>query len=89
MFRYERKQKGRFRQHVQYGCEAFGSQGPEIDVEILVMLNHFTPRWIDRTESKDQQRGNTRKPPDTPEKFVAYVQPKLAEFCEDCHRRYE
>jgi len=41
MFRYERKQKGRFRQHVQYGCEVFGAPGPDIDLELLVMVNQF------------------------------------------------
>ena len=38
MFRYERPQKGRTRQHTQIGAEAFGLPGPDIDAEILVML---------------------------------------------------
>ena len=35
MFRYERPQKGRYRQFHQFGVEAFGMPGPDIDVEIL------------------------------------------------------
>ncbi|MGI6457885.1 MAG: histidine--tRNA ligase [bacterium] len=90
MFRYERKQKGRFRQHVQYGCEVFGSQGPEIDVEILVMLNHFyTSLGLTELNLKINSVGTPESRRIHREKFVAYVQPKLAEFCEDCHRRYE
>lgn len=38
MFRYERPQKGRNREHTQIGAEVFGLPGPEVDAEILVML---------------------------------------------------
>lgn len=37
MFRYERPQKGRYRQFHQYGVEAFGLSGPDIDIELLLM----------------------------------------------------
>ena len=37
MFRYEKQQKGRFRQHTQFGVEAFGSDSPLLDVEIISM----------------------------------------------------
>ncbi len=35
MFRHERPQKGRYRQFHQFGVEAFGMAGPDIDVEVL------------------------------------------------------
>lgn len=35
MFRHERPQKGRYRQFHQFGVEAFGMAGPDIDVEII------------------------------------------------------
>ena len=38
MFRYERPQKGRSREHAQIGAEAFGMPGPDVDAEMLVML---------------------------------------------------
>ena len=37
MFRYERPQKGRYRQFTQIGAEAFGFRGPEVDFELLDM----------------------------------------------------
>ncbi|VFP88526.1 histidine--tRNA ligase [Candidatus Erwinia haradaeae] len=37
MFRYERPQKGRYRQFYQIGVEAFGLSGPEIDAELILM----------------------------------------------------
>ena len=38
MFRYERPQKGRSREHTQIGAEALGMAGPDVDAEMLVML---------------------------------------------------
>src|SRR5690554_779797 len=37
MFRYERPQKGRYRQFHQCGVEAFGMSGPDIDAEVLLL----------------------------------------------------
>ncbi|MFI4819168.1 MAG: histidine--tRNA ligase [Enterobacterales bacterium] len=37
MFRYERPQKGRYRQFYQAGIEIFGHKGPCIDVEIILL----------------------------------------------------
>ena len=41
MFRYERPQKGRSREHTQIGAEAFGLPGPDIDAEMLTMLGRI------------------------------------------------
>jgi histidyl-tRNA synthetase len=38
MFRYERAQAGRYRQHHQFGIEAIGNGSPEQDVEIIDLL---------------------------------------------------
>lgn len=35
MFRHERPQKGRYRQFHQFGVEAFGMTGPDIDAEVI------------------------------------------------------
>jgi histidyl-tRNA synthetase len=37
MYRHERPQKGRYRQFHQYGVEALGYPGPDIDAELIVM----------------------------------------------------
>jgi histidyl-tRNA synthetase len=37
MFRYERPQKGRYRQFHQLGAEAFGMPGPDVDAELILM----------------------------------------------------
>ncbi|MFH0917455.1 MAG: histidine--tRNA ligase [bacterium] len=38
MFRYESPQSGRYRQHYQLGVEAFGSDAPELDAEVIGVL---------------------------------------------------
>lgn len=37
MYRYERPQKGRYRQFYQFGMEAFGLVGPDIDAEMILL----------------------------------------------------
>jgi histidyl-tRNA synthetase len=37
MFRHERPQKGRYRQFHQFGIEAFGMTGPDIDAEVILL----------------------------------------------------
>lgn len=37
MFRYERPQKGRYRQFHQIGAEVFGMDGPDIDAELILL----------------------------------------------------
>lgn len=38
MYRHERPQKGRYRQFYQFGLEAFGMEGPDIDAEQIIMM---------------------------------------------------
>ncbi|CDZ16429.1 Histidyl-tRNA synthetase [Candidatus Johnevansia muelleri] len=37
MFRYERPQKGRYRQFHQFGIETFNMEGPDIDAELIII----------------------------------------------------
>ena len=41
MFRYERPQKGRYRQFHQFGVEHFGSHNPLADFQMIQMANEF------------------------------------------------
>jgi histidyl-tRNA synthetase len=44
MFRYERAQAGRFRQHAQLGAETIGSDDPAVDAELIDVLAHLYAR---------------------------------------------
>ncbi len=41
MYRREAPQRGRLREHHQFGCEAIGSPDPMVDVEMLTLLHQF------------------------------------------------
>ena len=41
IFRYERPQAGRYRQHHQFGCEAIGDSSPILDAGIIGMALRF------------------------------------------------
>jgi histidyl-tRNA synthetase len=43
MYRHERPQKGRYREFHQYGAEAFGYAGPDVDAELIVMCARLWP----------------------------------------------
>lgn len=74
MFRRERPQKGRLRQFHQLGVEAFGFPGPDVDIELLLMM----ARLWNRLEISDVIRLelNTLG---LPEERVAY-RDKLVEY---------
>jgi histidyl-tRNA synthetase len=40
-FRYERPQKGRYRQHWQVGVEVLGVEDPDVDVEVIALADGF------------------------------------------------
>ena len=44
MFRYEKPQKGRYRQFHQFDVEAFGYPGPDIDAELMIMCARMWAR---------------------------------------------
>ena len=41
IFRYDRPQKGRYRQHYQFGCEAIGDATPTLDAEVIDLAWQF------------------------------------------------
>ena len=51
-FRYERPQKGRYRQHWQVGAEALGVDDPQLDVEVIALATRLLPRPRARATSR-------------------------------------
>ncbi len=89
MFRYERPQKGRYRQFHQIGVEVFGLQGPDIDAE-LIMLN---ARWWKALGIADHVRlelnsiGSLDARASYREALVAFLEQHKEALDEDCKRR--
>ncbi|MBF0128287.1 MAG: histidine--tRNA ligase [Magnetococcales bacterium] len=89
MFRYERPQKGRFRQFHQIGCELFGPEGPLADAEMMAMVLRFF-REIGVSQAITLEinslgcpacRGPYR------ERLTAYLEANRERVCENCRRR--
>jgi histidyl-tRNA synthetase len=87
MFRYERPQKGRFRQFYQINCEAYGVEAPELDVEVILLLLHLLKRLL---LGEMRLLINSLGCPDCQVKFKAALGLFLINregLCEDCQRR--
>jgi histidyl-tRNA synthetase len=90
MFRYERPQKGRFRQFFQIGVEAFGTSDPKLDAEILIMLRLFLERiGLEELSFEINSIGCEKCRPDYKKALMNFLSGKINEFCPDCQRRYK
>jgi len=90
MFRYERPQKGRFRQFHQIGVEAFGEDDPRMDAEVLDMLRRFLERvGVDDLVFDINSIGCDECRPVYREALVDFLSSRLDSLCADCRRRYE
>jgi histidyl-tRNA synthetase len=89
MFRYERPQAGRLRQHTQFGAEIVGSAQPQADVEVIGLL-FFTLQELGLSGLKLRLNtlGCPKCRPVYREKLVEYLKPKLPDLCEYCNDRF-
>ena len=89
MFRYERPQKGRYRQFHQIGAEAIGVENPKIDAQVLAMLSHFFVEvGIDGVSLEINSLGCAECRPTYRASLTAFLEERLDALCEDCKRRY-
>jgi len=89
MFRYERPQKGRYRQFHQIGVEVLGSESARVDAEVIAMAL----RWLIELEvTSPSLKLNTVGDPETRvayrEVLVAAQAERLDELCGDCKVRH-
>ena len=88
MFRHERPQKGRYRQFHQVGVEAFGFEGPDVDLEILLMT---AAMWQALGLSDVELQLNTLGTPEERARYrdrlVAYLEQHTDALDEDSKRR--
>ncbi len=88
MFRYERPQKGRFRQFNQINAEVFGLEDPLIDVEVMVMLIHFLQEiGLEKLELQLNSLGCKACRPSYQERLKEFLLHNKGRFCADCQRR--
>jgi histidyl-tRNA synthetase len=90
MFRYERPQKGRYRQFYQIDAEVFGVENPMVDAELIVMLIHFLKSvGLENLELQVNTLGDRTCRPKYREGLKKYLEGKAFQLCDDCKRRIE
>lgn len=88
MFRYERKQKGRYRQFNQFGVEAIGAENPSIDAEILAMVMHIYESFgLKHLMLVINSIGDSESRKEYNEALVKHFEPVIDTFCSDCQSR--
>lgn len=90
-FRYERPQKGRYRQFHQCSAEVFGLPGPDIDAEIIVLSAHILERLGLKSfvNLKLNTLGSNKSRSMYREVLVKYLEKNKKQLDEDSLRRLE
>jgi histidyl-tRNA synthetase len=89
IFRYERPQAGRYRQHHQFGCEAIGEVSPVIDAEVIELAwQLFISLGLTGLSLQLNSIGCPVCRPKYLEKLVAYYVEQEKNICRDCQVRY-
>ncbi|MDF2550254.1 MAG: hisS [Chlamydiales bacterium] len=90
MFRYERPQAGRYRQHHQFGVEVIGNETPEQDAELIACLYEIYRRLgLKNLQIQINSLGSAASRNDYKETLKSYLQQFLPELSEDSQRRFE
>ena len=90
IFRYERPQKGRYRQAHQFGVECVGFRGPEADAEVIALAWELVRSYglTDATLNINTIGDDTCRPRYR-EALLEHFRPHASELSEDSQRRLE
>lgn len=91
MYRYEKMQKGRFREFTQFGVEIFGSDSYLADVEsILISYNLYKKLGIlDKITLSINSIGCSECRAQYIKKLKDYIRPNLDKMCDTCKIRFD
>ena len=90
LFRRERPQKGRYRQFHQFGIEAFGSENPEIDAEVIaVALAVLNKLGLEGLTLKLNSIGSPECRTLYRQAIRSYLKPYLNDLSEISQRRFD
>jgi len=91
MFRYERPQKGRYRQFHQLGVETYGLEGPDIDAELLLLSRDILAALglLDVVTLEINSLGSEEARASYREMLVEYLHQHYEQLDEDSVRRLQ
>jgi histidyl-tRNA synthetase len=88
MFRYEKPQTGRYREHWQIGAEAMGSGEPAVDAEVVALLGQILTRvGVGDLRLLVNSMGDAACRPAYIERLRGYLVAHEDELCGDCRER--
>jgi histidyl-tRNA synthetase len=88
IFRYERPQAGRYREHYQFGCEALGDCSPALDAEVIDLAwQFFTALGLSRLTLKLNSIGCQKCRPEYLTALKSYYSGHAGGLCRDCKSR--
>ena len=88
MFRYESPQSGRYRQHYQLGVEAFGSDAPEVDAEVIgVLAALYRELGLQGLDLRLNSMGCRQCRPAYSAALRGFLEEHGKDFCPECHER--
>lgn len=89
-FRYENVQNGRLREHHQFGIEAFGSEGPSIDAEVIsIAMMAYKKLGIKDIELNINSIGCAKCRKKYNEALKEYLSKHYDDLCDTCKTRFE
>lgn len=90
MYRYDRPQKGRYREHFQFGCEAYGSNDARVDAEIISIPYHlFETLGLEGVKVRINTLGDNESRENYKKALIDYLEPHIDSLCEDCKERFK
>lgn len=90
VFRYERPQAGRLREHHQFGVEIFGGKGADTDAEVILLArDYISALGVEGVELHLNSIGCKHCRPKFNAALREYLAPHLSEMCPTCNARFE
>ena len=90
MFRYERPQAGRYREHYQFGAEAIGSADPAVDAEVIALLAAlFAELGVESVRLNMNSMGDFACRPAYVDRLRGYLREQEGELCGECLERLD
>ncbi|MBS4534228.1 histidine--tRNA ligase [Clostridium sp. D2Q-14] len=90
VFRYERPQKGRLREHHQFGVEVYGSRSASVDAEVISIVDTLYKRLgIEGVELQINSIGCPKCRSEYDKALREYLENKLDILCKTCNSRFE
>ncbi|MCC5911528.1 MAG: histidine--tRNA ligase [Clostridiaceae bacterium] len=90
VFRYEKPQAGRYREHHQFGVEVFGASNPSVDAEVIHMaMMIYKTMGIKKLELRINNIGCPTCRKTYHEALKKYLSARLGNLCTTCQSRFD